>query len=389
MAHVSHRRWSAGLVLCLLLPLLVACGGGQPAHPYSATVDECVRALGDPPTAVTGVFVEPDDGYPPVLDELNHARCAIDLTIYMLTDDQVVAALEAAVGRGVRVRVMLEQHPFGAFGDQQEMFDRLRDAGIAVAWGLTTHRFTHAKFAVLDRRVALIMNQNLTRSAFDGNRELGVVTTEPEAVAQASAIFAHDWAGTSSASITGPLVVSPENSRARIVALINDARTSIDFYAEVITDEGILAALRGASQRGVRIRLIVNASFDDEEEEALVALARAGVEVRLMDDLYIHAKTMLVDGAAALIGSQNYTPTSLDRNRELGMIVREPALVSRGESVFERDWVRAVPSGPVPVPATLGDGAIRGYDSRAPSAFENDSGNWPVEGLDSAMTVRI
>jgi phosphatidylserine/phosphatidylglycerophosphate/cardiolipin synthase-like enzyme len=352
-------------------------------------VDECVRALGDPPTAVTGVFVEPDDGYPPVLGELSHARCAIDLTIYMLTDDEVVAALEAAVARGVRVRVMLEQHPFGAFGDQQEMFDRLRDAGVAVAWGLTTHRFTHAKFAIVDRRVALIMNQNLTRSAFDGNREFGVVTTEPDVVAQASAIFAHDWAGTSSASVAGPLVVSPESSRARIIALINGARTSIDFYAEVITDEGILAALRGATQHGVQIRLIVNASFDDEEEEALVALAQAGVEVRLTDDLYIHAKAMLIDGTAVLIGSQNYTPTSLDRNRELGMIVREPALVSRCAAIFERDWVRAVPAGPVPKPAPLGGGAIRGYDSGVPSAFENVSHNWSAKGLDSAATVRI
>jgi cardiolipin synthase len=344
----------------LAVLLLVACGGGQPPQPFSATVDECIRALGDPPASVTGVFVEPDDGYAPVLDELNDARCGIDLTIYMVTDDQIFEALDRAVDRGVRVRVMLEQHPFGAFGDQQEAFDRLRAAGVAVQWGLSAHRFTHAKFAVIDRRVALIMNQNLTHAAFNGNREYGVVTTEPNAVAQASTIFARDWSGISTADVAGPLVVSPENSRARIVALIAGATESIDVYAEVIADEGIVAALRDANARGVAVRLIVNASYDDEEAAALVTLAEAGIDVRLMDDIYIHSKTLIIDGDAALIGSQNYTATSLDRNRELGIVVDDPALVARCVAVYERDWSRAAPAGPIEVPAGLGAGRVAG-----------------------------
>lgn len=351
---------TCGHAWMLVVLLVVACGGGQPVHLSSATVEECVRALGPPPAPVTGVFVEPDDGYPPVLDELNGARCGIDLTIYMLTDNQVFEALASAVDRGVRVRVMLEQHPFGAFGDQQEAFDRLRESGIAVQWGLSTHRFTHAKFAVIDKRVALIMNQNLTYAAFNGNREFGVITTEPDAVDQAATIFARDWSGISTADITGPLVVSPENSRARIVALIAGATESIDLYAEVIADEGVIAALRDAEARGVAVQLIVNASFDDEEETALLTLAAAGIEVRLMDALYVHSKTLIVDEDVALIGSQNYTATSLDRNRELGIIVNDPVLVARGVAVFQRDWLRAAPAGPIEVPAGLGEARVAG-----------------------------
>jgi cardiolipin synthase A/B len=375
--------------LLLVLPMLVACGGGQPANPFSATVDECIRALGEPPRDVTGIFVEPDDGYAPVLDELNDARCGIDLTIYMLTDDEVFAALERAVDRGVRVRVMLEQHPFGAFGNQDEAFARLRDSGVAVQWGLNSHRFTHAKYAVIDKRVVLIMNQNLTRSAFTGNREFGVITTEPDAVRHASEIFARDWSGATSPAVTGPLIASPENSRARILNLINGARESIDFYAEVITDDGVLQALRGATQRGVHVRLIVNASFDSEEEAALIALANAGVTVRLMDGMYIHAKTMIIDGSAALIGSQNYTSTSLDRNRELGIVVEQPALVARCLAIFERDWLRAVPAAPVEDALPLGEGRDRGYDSKVVLPFPNISEKYFRKALDRAYPVRI
>jgi cardiolipin synthase A/B len=112
----------------------------------------------------------------------------------------------------------------------------------------------------------------------------------------------------------------------------------------------------------VRVRLIVNASFDSEEEDVLISLASAGVDVRLMEGLYIHAKTMIVDGATALIGSQNYTPTSLDQNRELGMVVEQGALVNRCLAIFERDWVRAIPAAPVRDEVPLGAAPIRGYD---------------------------
>jgi phosphatidylserine/phosphatidylglycerophosphate/cardiolipin synthase-like enzyme len=84
-----------------------------------------------------------------------------------------------------------------------------------------------------------------------------------------------------------------------------------------------------------------------------------------MEGLYIHAKTMIVDGSAALIGSQNYTSTSLDKNRELGMIVEQPALVSRCLAIYERDWLRAVPAVPVPEDVPLGEAPLGEYDIEA------------------------
>jgi phosphatidylserine/phosphatidylglycerophosphate/cardiolipin synthase-like enzyme len=49
----------------------------------------------------------------------------------------------------------------------------------------------------------------------------------------------------------------------------------------------------------------------------------------------------------AVVGSQNFTATSLDDNRELAILLRDPLLVERCVSVFERDWVRAEPAGAV------------------------------------------
>jgi phosphatidylserine/phosphatidylglycerophosphate/cardiolipin synthase-like enzyme len=114
--------------------LLSGCAPWSSSNSLTGASTSCLDALGNLPAPVTGVFVQPDDGYDPVLDEIEAARCTLDLNMYMLTDEPVFEALIAAVDRGVAVRVILEQHPFGMFGDQQEAFDRLMNAGAEVKW---------------------------------------------------------------------------------------------------------------------------------------------------------------------------------------------------------------------------------------------------------------
>lgn len=338
----GNRRIAKLVTIIIVASFLLS--GCTPWWSGGATTSEtCFTLLGDPPAPITGVFVQPDDGYAPVLDEIHAARCTIDLNVYMLTDDEVFDALFAAEERGVEVRVILEQHPFGMFGDQQEAFDRLTTAGIAVRWEPAGLQFSHAKYMVVDGRTALIMNQNLTGAAFNSNREFGVITTRLEEVAHAQALFHADWTESSTGTIDGPLLVSPDNARARLLDFIASAQTSIDVYAEIIRDDEILAALRASVGRGVRVRLIMNASLDEEDIAAVNELSDAGVDVRLMERLYIHSKTMVVDGEQALVGSINYSETSLDNNREVAMIVDEAPLLTRINAVFERDWVRAVP----------------------------------------------
>ena len=50
---------------------------------------------------------------------------------------------------------------------------------------------------------------------------------------------------------------------------------------------------------------------------------------------------MQSDRKIAFVGSQNVTATSLDLNRELGMLVSDAAVLARLASIFETDWARA------------------------------------------------
>ena len=118
--------------------------------------------------------------------------------------------------------------------------------------------------------------------------------------------------------------------------MVAGATTSLDIYAEVLRDPELLAAIRDAARRGVRVRIVVSPSDDFATEEA--QLAAAGVAIRYSRTLYIHAKVIIADRERAFLGSQNLSATSLDLNRELGIIVRDPISLARLSRTFELDF---------------------------------------------------
>jgi cardiolipin synthase len=342
---------TALLVLIATATIVVSLGlvteNQKPVAP-TTTADEQAPAA---PSSIEGVYVLPDDGPAPLIEELDAARSSISIEIYLLTDDQVLSALFRARDRGVTIRVLLEEDPYGGSNQQPQIFDTLNEGGIQVRWNTAAKRFSHIKLIVIDQRVAMIMNLNLTYSALNKNRELAVVTTDPALVDHASRIFENDWQG-KDGGIPGPLTISPDTSRTTILGLIESAQSNLDIYAEVITDRGFMSAVEAAIDRGVHVRIIMTQSYgQDMLDEPVGELVRYGAELHTLADPYIHAKLIMVDGTEAFIGSQNYTSTSMDQNREVGVVISGPSNLERLQRVFDRDFAMGIPvsSGTMPL----------------------------------------
>lgn len=286
------------------------------------------------------VFVEPDDGPEPLLAAINSAGRSIDLVMYLLTDRQVIGALENAERRGVKVRALLEQRPFGQGPGNAEVFARLQRAGVEVRWTDPRFKLTHEKSAVIDGRDALILTMNLTASAFSRNREYGALDRSPEDVAEVGSLFESDWSRRAYSPSRPSLVVSPDNSRARLLALIASAVRSLEVECEEVQDEGLERALVAAVSRGVSVRLVLSPSEDGRDANArgVQRLKAGGVQVRYMRKPFVHAKMFVADGQTAFVGSENISAQSLDSNRELGVFVGNPVAVARIRATFEQDW---------------------------------------------------
>ena len=53
---------------------------------------------------------------------------------------------------------------------------------------------------------------------------------------------------------------------------------------------------------------------------------------------HLHTKVIVADGALAYLGSENLSGTSLDHNREVGVIVTDPVSIMPLATTFETDW---------------------------------------------------
>jgi len=260
--------------------------------------------------------------------------------MYILTNKTIIHDLEYANAKGVKVRVILEHYPFGTGGGpgtNQSAYDQLDAAGIPVHWASRRYALTHEKSMVIDGATAYILTLNFSASAFSKNREFGIVDQNPTDVATTEAIFNADWVGKPYLNHDPNLILSPVDSRAKLATLIGRAHQSVEVYAEEVQDAGLETALIAAARRGVRVRLISNAG-DKSNTRGIARIRAGGVAVRLVTAPYIHAKLILVDNQWAFVGSENISAASLDRNRELGVLVRDPSALSLLGSTFTSDW---------------------------------------------------
>jgi len=103
-------------------------------------------------------------------------------------------------------------------------------------------------------------------------------------------------------------------------------------------------ALRRAAARGVEIRLLMNANFQNPESirfNQFIALyfkqqnfqcALSGKSTR------IHSKLIIIDSQTCVIGSHNYSQRASRSNFETSVMVQSPSLASHFTDHFNRLW---------------------------------------------------
>jgi phosphatidylserine/phosphatidylglycerophosphate/cardiolipin synthase-like enzyme len=287
--------------------------------------------------------VEPIDGEAPVLDALDNAKDSIRLKAYLLTHRNVVAALKDAAQRGVSVRLILELNPHGRAADPNLVRD-LKESGVQVKGDSQVFNYTHEKTMVIDDELAFVMTGNLTTSSFRFNREYGIISRDPRDVAEVAAVFEADWERVGIDLSESRLIWAPDNARQRILAVIDQAQSTLDIEHQNMQDPEITRHIEAALRRGVQVRIISSPRYpieEDIDEPGRDELRRAGAQVRYFNDPYIHAKALLIDGRQGLVGSQNLTTNSIDFNREAGILFDESGAVARLAAQFEADWARA------------------------------------------------
>lgn len=294
------------------------------------------------------LIVEPDDGLGPVREFIETAQTSLLIKQFTFTEPSLIDAVIGRRSAGVDVRVMLNPQRSGGDRANDETYDQLKDAGVEVQWSNPKFYVTHEKSIVVDKTAAMVATYNLMVKYFTLTRDYGIITHDPQHVAQIVDVFDADW---EHRDFTPPryegLLWSNSNSRYHMARFIDTAQRSLYIQHPKYVDAVILDHIAAAADRGVKVKVLCGGKHGISDWDildtfaSLRTLRRFGVKVRKQKNLRVHAKLLLVDDERVLVGSMNIDRSAFDLRRELGVIIDDPAVVGRLGEVFSTDWKAA------------------------------------------------
>jgi cardiolipin synthase A/B len=312
---------------------------------------------------IAGNAIEPlengENAFPRMLAAIGAAKDSVWLATYIFETDpvgrQFVAALAAAVARGVQVRVLVDG--IGEWYSWPHVVPLLRRSAVPAARFLAPRLLppriainmrNHRKLLLVDGHTGFIGGMNI------GGREVGRGSERRMAdlhfqvrgpvLTQLARVFAIDWRFAAREELTiPPLAVAAGAAVCRVVTEGPDEDTDKLLYVILgavsvarqqilimtpyfIPQPELTSALQAAALRGVEVCLVLpehsNLRYVDwASMRWWRPLLERGVRIYQQPAPFSHTKLLVVDGAYAQIGSANLDPRSLRLNFEIALEV--------------------------------------------------------------------
>ena len=307
------------------------------------------------------ILVNGDQAYPEMLGAIEGASETVTLCTYIFDNDawgrRFAEALGRAVGRGVKVRVLIDDA--GARYSWVPIVRYLRELGVPTArflptfapWRLMTMNMrNHRKVMVVDGRIGFTGGMNIRAGHVLGDKPRQPVQdlqfrVEGPIVEQLQEAFAEDWFFCTSQRLRGApwfpklspagsvtaraLVAGPDKNLEKLRWAIQGALACAEREVRIVTpyfipDQSIISAINVTAMRGVAVDIIMpavnNLPFVDWASRAMWwQVLERGCRIWLTPPPFDHSKLVLLDGAWAMIGSANWDPRSLRLNFELNV----------------------------------------------------------------------
>ncbi len=344
------------------------CCGHPLGEGAGETVCGCVPCLsaGEEPFVI---FTEGDELYESMLASINSARHSIRLESYIFADDEVGRRFARAMAEkacsGMDVRLLIDAAG-SLFWSSRALGRHIREHGVCLRyfhrWNwrapLSYNRRDHRKILVIDENILYLGGFNIHRESsltvFGRGRWRDThVCVYGKLAEEAARLFDAFWEGRLDMFPEGTTQVSalvPNNTRIcrhPLHCLYADSfrRATRSIYLTTpyfVPDHSTLLGLADAARRGVDCRLLVPRKNDVwlvqwAAQATYANILRAGVRIYEYLPRLLHAKTAVVDGVWATIGTSNMDYRSFFVNYELNLVTCNTELCHRLKEQFMHD----------------------------------------------------
>ena len=274
------------------------------------------------------LIVQPEAGISPIVNAIKQAKRSINVLIFRLDRSEIAHALEAAVARGVRVRVLTAHANRGGTKSLRQLEMQFLAAGITVSRTADELVRYHGKMMILDDKILHVYGFNFTGLDMLKSRSFGVISKNDKLVNEATKLFMADFDRLTYTPGYERLVVSPENARERLGRFISGARKQLLIYDPQVSDDAMLKLIAERIKAGVDVRILGSVE------------AKWNVKSEKFPGKRLHIRAIIRDGKRGFVGSQSLRRLELDKRREVGVILTDESVVKQMQEVFEKDWAQ-------------------------------------------------
>jgi len=324
------------------------------------------------------LFTSGEKAYVALLDLIDTATKSIDVSTFILGNDETGAAILAALTRkakqGVRVRLLLDA--LGSFRVSKKMLAPLLAQGGANAFFMPMMHLpfrgranlrNHRKIVIIDNTTAMLGGMNLA-SEYMGTtadtrrwQDISLIVKGP-AIADLHHVFCSDWqfsakqdtakedipvfsSGQSAVTMelvpSGPDVMGDPLYESIVTAFFKAKQRVWIVTPYFIPDEMMLKAICIAARRGIDIRIVIprvsnHKIADIVRRSYLRQIQESGAVVYNFTPGMMHGKVILVDSTLGIVGSMNMDIRSFFLNYEISLFIYDKIVVQNLESwVFD------------------------------------------------------
>ena len=315
-----------------------------------------------------------------LVEKINNAQKSIDFAFYGLSkQDEILNALINAQNRGVKVRGIVDKNVDNKndysgteyaiqklsdkviktdYKTELEKLNKIKNKEIEFKYDFFKGHIMHNKFCIIDDEFVWTGTVNISSTGTGGFNENNACLIHSKDVAK---IFKKEFEqmyvkelfhenkypiyskkGYNIATTNVQIYFSPNKFIINDVLIpeIEKAKKNIYISMFLISDRKIVNSIMDAHNRGVNVKIIIDAHHAMQPYSKHEILRNAGIKVKVENWAgKMHAKTVIIDENTIISGSANWTYSAFRYNDENLLIFRNlPREALSLKKEFEHSW---------------------------------------------------
>ena len=289
---------------------------------------------------------------------IDKSKYSIDMAIYGYNNiPKIKQALINAQNRGVKIRMIydIDSNNKNYYPDTLPLSNIIKDTNCDKANQSTKPFIMHNKFIIFDDKTVFTGSANISPSDLSNYNSNSFIIIKSEKVAQ---VYKNEFNQMLSGKFHNEKTKTPKNKFVigatelsvyfspqdktitnQIIPLVNNSKHSIYMPTFLITHKGLTNALISAKNRGVKIKIIVDAGNANNKYSQHKLLRSAGIDVKVENYAgKMHSKTIIIDRETVIIGSMNFSKSGELKNDENTIILKNPQIADFFINQFNIIW---------------------------------------------------